>query len=100
VHGAFRYVSHDEDTGDKLYNREIHDALEGLVQDAGFDACLMTMLETADALRDSGSVMLGSEELEPGDGWSYDDFLHPLVADPGGTDAAGLGSLMVEGYRK
>ena len=44
--------------------------------------------------------MVGSEELEPGDGWSYDNFLQPLVADPEGTDAAGLGSLMVEGYRK
>lgn len=105
LHGAFRYVSHDEDTGDKLYNREIQDALAGLVRDAkidvvGFDACLMSMLETAYALRNSGSVMVGSEELEPGDGWSYDDFLHPLVSDPTGTDAAGLGSLMVGAYRK
>ena len=60
----------------------------------------MSMLETAYALRDSGSVMVSSEELEPGDGWSYDNFLQPLVADPAGTDAAGLGSLMVEAYRK
>ena len=57
LHGAFRYVSHDEDTGDKLYNREIQDALAGLAQNAkidviGFDACLMSMLETAYALRD------------------------------------------------
>jgi len=105
LHGAFRYVSHDEDTGDKLYNREIQDALAGLAQSAkidviGFDACLMSMLETAYALRDHGAVMVGSEELEPGDGWSYDNFLEPLVADPTGTDAAGLGSLIVEGYRK
>jgi len=105
LHGAFRYVSHDEDTGDKLYNREIQDALAGLAQNAkidviGFDACLMSMLETAYALRDHGAVMVGSEELEPGDGWSYDNFLEPLVADPTGTDAAGLGSLIVEGYRK
>ena len=105
LHGAVRYVSHDEDTGDKLYNREIQDTLAGLVKDAtidviGFDACLMSMLETAYALRDSGSVMVSSEELEPGDGWSYDNFLQPLVADPAGTDAAGLGSLMVEAYRK
>ncbi len=103
--GGYRYVSHDEDTGDKLYNREIQDALAGLAQTAkidviGFDACLMAMLETAYALRDAGTVMVGSEELEPGDGWSYDNFLQPLVADPEGTDAAGLGSLMVEGYRK
>ena len=103
--GGYRYVSHDEDTGDKLYNREIQDTLAGLVQTTkidviGFDACLMAMLETAYALRDAGTVMVGSEELEPGDGWSYDNFLQPLVADPEGTDAAGLGSLMVEGYRK
>ena len=76
LHGAVRYVSHDEDTGDKLYNREIQDTLAGLVKDAtidviGFDACLMSMLETAYALRDSGSVMVSSEELEPGDGWKW-----------------------------
>jgi Clostripain family len=105
LHGAFRYVSHDEDTGDKLYNREIQDALAGLAQDTkidviGFDACLMSMLETAYALRNRGAVMVGSEELEPGDGWSYDNFLEPLVADPAGTDAAGLGSLIVAAYRK
>lgn len=105
LHGAVRYVSHDEDTGDKLYNREIQDTLLALVADGkidviGFDACLMSMLETAYALRDSCSVMVGSEELEPGDGWSYDNFLQPLLADPAGTDAAGLGSLMVSGYRK
>ncbi len=104
LHGAVRYVSHDEDTGDKLYNREIQDVLAGLTTEApidviGFDACLMAMLETAYALRDVGSVLVASEELEPGDGWGYDLFLEPLVADPAGTDAARLGSLMVEGYR-
>src|SRR4029453_13218190 len=30
---AVRYVSHDEDTGDKLYNREIQDTLAGLTAD-------------------------------------------------------------------
>ncbi len=104
VHGAFRYVSHDEDTGDKLYNREIQDALAGLTADGpidliGFDACLMAMLETAYALRGLGSVMVGSEELEPGDGWCYDNFLRPLVADPAGFDAEALGRAMVAGYR-
>ena len=94
LHGAFRYVSHDEDTGDKLYNREIQDSLAGLAQNAkidviGFDACLMSMLETAYALRDRGAVMVGSEELEPGDGWSYDNFLENLVADRHRIDATG-----------
>ncbi len=104
LHGAFRYVSHDEDTGDKLFNREIQDALAGLTRDhpidvIGFDACLMSMIETAYALRHAGTVMVGSEELEPGDGWSYDNFLEPLVADPAKFDAAALGSAMVAGYK-
>jgi Clostripain family len=104
LHGAFKYVSHDEDTGDKLYNREIQDALASLTKDQpidviGFDACLMSMIETAYALRDAGTVMVGSEELEPGDGWSYDNFLKPLVADPEKMDAAALGSAMVAGYK-
>jgi Clostripain family len=104
LHGAFRYVSHDEDTGDKLYNREIQDALADLTKDdkidvIGFDACLMAMVETGYALRHAASVMVGSEELEPGDGWSYDNFLKPLVADPSAFDAAALGRQMVAGYR-
>ena len=103
IHGAVRYVSHDEDTGDKLYNREIQDALEALTAERridliGFDACLMGMLETAYAMRNAGSVMVASEELEPGDGWNYENFLRPLAADPAGVDATELGRLMVAGY--
>ena len=100
---AVRYVSHDEDTGDKLYNREIQDTLAGLTTDGpidviGFDACLMGMLETSYALRGCGTVMVGSEELEPGDGWDYTGFLRPLVADPASFDAAALGTQMVQAY--
>jgi hypothetical protein len=100
---AVRYVSHDEDTGDKLYNREIQDTLAALAAEApldvvGFDACLMGMLETAYALRGSGTVMVASEELEPGDGWDYAGFLKPLVADPAAFDGVALGTQMVRAY--
>jgi hypothetical protein len=100
---AVRYVSHDEDTGDKLYNREIQDTLAGLTADGpidviGFDACLMGMLETSYALRGCGTVMVASEELEPGDGWDYTGFLRPLVADPASFDGAALGAQMVRAY--
>ena len=57
----------------------------------GFDACLMAMLETAYALRDSGSVMVASEELEPGDGWSYDNFLRRLSPTPPAPTPPGWG---------
>lgn len=104
INGGFRYVSHDEDTGDKLYNREIQDALAGITRRRkldviSFDACLMAMLETGYALRGAGKVMVASEELEPGAGWNYARWLTPLVADPAGHDAEKLGQLMVSAYR-
>jgi hypothetical protein len=51
VGGAVRYVSTDDTDGDELYNREIQDSLHALLQGErldliGFDACLMSMVET------------------------------------------------------
>jgi len=51
----------------------------GLVDMVGFDACLMNMYEIANELsRNQVETMVGSEELEPGDGWPYDEFLEYL----------------------
>lgn len=103
VHGGFRYVSMDEDTGDKLFNREIQDglaeALDGRKLDLiAFDACLMGMLETAYALRHAAVAMAASEELEPGDGWDYQRWLAPLVAHPEDFDGPGLAKHVVKAY--
>ena len=38
---------------------------------AGFDACLMGALETAQMLSDDADIMVASEEIEPGAGWDY-----------------------------
>jgi hypothetical protein len=99
----FRSVSVDETDNDHLFNREIQDALEGLLgrerlDVIGFDACLMGMVETAYALRRTCRVMVGSEELEPGDGWDYSDWVAKLVADPT-IDSAALGKVVVESYK-
>jgi hypothetical protein len=104
VNGGIRYVSNDDDTGDKLYNREIQDVLAQMAKKKkldviGFDACLMAMIETGYALRDTGVVLVGSEELEPGAGWNYERWLRPLVNDPGAHDASDLGQLLVSAYR-
>lgn len=101
--GAIRYVSNDEDTGDKLYNRAIQDTLLDLLKGerldiVAFDACLMAMVETAYALRGVADVMVGSEELEPGTGWNYERWLEPLVDARGSLDAAALGKQMVKAY--
>src|SRR4051812_32324835 len=63
VRGAgFRSISSDDTNGgDKLYNKEVHDAVAGQGIDIiGFDACLMSMVETAYVLRDDAKVMVGS----------------------------------------
>jgi hypothetical protein len=103
-HAGHRYVSNDDDTGDKLYNRAIQDALTTLLRDQrldvlAFDACLMAMVETAYAFRGVADVMVGSEELEPGNGWNYTRWLQPLVDAKGKVDASELGRLLVRGMR-
>jgi hypothetical protein len=41
----------------------------------GHDACLMAMVEVAAEVSDDVQVMVGSEEVEPGEGWPYSTFL-------------------------
>lgn len=48
----------------------------------GFDACLMGTIETAYALEPCADYLLASEELEPGQGWSWTGFLSALEANP------------------
>lgn len=98
----FRSVSDDETSGDHLFNREIQDALEPLTVAApidviGFDACLMAMVETAYALRRVGTVMVASEELEPGPGWNYTRVIESLVNTPS-MDAEALGRAVVKAF--
>lgn len=47
----------------------------------GFDACLMSSWELAEALKPYSEYLLASEELEPGHGWDWSAF-DVAVADP------------------
>lgn len=99
VASTVKYISTDDTSNDFLYNREMQDSLAGHTFDVvGFDACLMAMVETAYAMRACGKVMVGSEELEPGTGWNYADWLNKLTSNPE-MDAADLGKVLVESYR-
>jgi len=96
---TFRSISLDDTNHDQLYNRKIQDSLNGANLDViGFDACLMSMVETTYAMRGVARVMVGSEELEPGTGWKYDDWLQALADNPS-KDAASLGALLVNSYK-
>lgn len=90
------------DTGSKTYldNQQFRRALEGIsrkVDILGCDACLMNMLEIAYEMRKTAATMVGSEQLEPGDGWPYASILQSLVAKP--TMAPNdLAKLIVKSY--
>ena len=58
------------------------DAIAVNIDIIGFDACLMGMVEVAYQLEGNADIILGSEELEPGDGWPYDTILTELVVTP------------------
>jgi hypothetical protein len=99
-----RTISEDETNySDKLYVREIQDSLEevfgthGGLDVIGFDACLMQMIETGYAMRNVAGVMVGSEELEPSEGWRYNGWLQALVDNPA-MDGPAIAKLMVEAY--
>jgi Clostripain family len=102
IPGGLRWCGLDEDTGDKLYNRAIQDAIADALGEArldvlGFDACLMGMLETAYGMRNVSKVLVASEELEPGDGWPYDAMLSALRDKPK-MDGKGVGRTVVQTY--
>ncbi len=103
--GGYRSVSFDEDSGNFLYNSDIEISLKKLLKAQkldvlGFDACLMAMLETAYAMRDVASVLVGSEELEPEAGWNYGDWLRKLNRNPAATDGKSLGKILIQSYQR
>ncbi len=63
----------------------------------GFDACLMASLENAHALYGYGKYLVGSEETEPGAGWSHDSYLHAMAQNPTMSPAA-IGEAIVDSF--
>ncbi len=84
-----RGIAYDDSAQDFLDNIEMKKVLASVkktlkekVDILGMDACMMSMAEVGYQLRDSVSLTVGSEEVEPGDGWPYDRILGKLVAKP------------------
>jgi hypothetical protein len=74
-----RAIAFDDSTGNNLDMKELSDALraagfsdsEKKIDILGFDACLMNMLEVGYEMSKHARFMVGSEELEPFEGWPY-----------------------------
>ena len=78
---------------DVMYLYELKQALadSGVhLETVVMDACLMSNLETAWAIKDSADWMVASEELVPGAGTAVDEWLQTLVNYPG-LDGRALG---------
>ncbi len=98
--GGWNTIAGDDSSGyDFLSANEVSNALASSsdLDLVGADACLMGMTEFAYQIRNSASVFVGSEELEPGDGWDYTRILSDLSANPQ-MDARALGSVIVDAY--
>ena len=63
----------------------------------GFDACLMATIDMAQSLSGVARYMVGSEELEPGNGWAYTGWVGALAKNPA-MNGAGLGKAICDSY--
>jgi hypothetical protein len=100
--GGLSGIAWDDSNGhDNLTLNELSGALSAGLPDTldifGSDACLMGMTEVAHQIRDYASIMVGSQELEPGDGWDYTAMLNSLTTTPT-MNASQLGTVMVNTY--
>ncbi len=96
---ATRGISYDDETGNHITTPQLGLAMKaiGKVDVYGSDACLMQMPEVNYEIKDYVDYIVGSEETEPGDGYTYNLLLGPLVAKPT-MDGAELGKLAVDAY--
>ena len=100
-----RAIASDDGTGHSLdtieLNRVLKRAHEGVLGRPldllGMDACLMSNLEVAYQGEPHVGAIVGSEELEPGDGWPYTRILRDLTAHPD-MDGRDLGRAIVRHY--
>ncbi|MDD2805766.1 MAG: clostripain-related cysteine peptidase [Elusimicrobiales bacterium] len=92
-------ISYDDETGNHITTPQLGLALKevGGVDVYGSDACLMQMPEVTYEIKNYTKYIVGSEETEPGDGYTYDLFVGPVVAKPT-MSAYELGKVAVDGY--
>ena len=82
-------IGNDDDAKDFLDNLELkkvlayaRKVLKRKIDLLGMDACLMNMLEVAYQAQNGSTVLAGSEETEPENGWPYDKVLSGLTEKP------------------
>jgi len=94
-----RGISYDEQSGNHINTPQLGLALKdiGKLDVFGTDACLMQMAEVDYEIKGYVDYIVGSEETEPGDGYTYNTFLGPVAAKPAMTPLE-LGKQAVNAY--
>ncbi|MCY3415083.1 MAG: hypothetical protein INQ03_25755 [Candidatus Heimdallarchaeota archaeon] len=101
-------VGVDETSGKrKLSLKAVREALEKSKQDTnqsldllGFDACHMAAASVIVEMEGLTKVMVGSEEVEPGDGWDYKSLFKEIGKTKGDLSERTLGGLIVDTFGK
>jgi hypothetical protein len=91
---------------DQLSLEELQDAIEASttfdetvkLDFIGFDACMMSAVETAYELRNLAIAMTGSMADEQLDGWNYTDLIASMDAASYPADGKALAKLVVQSY--
>ncbi|MBM3266060.1 MAG: hypothetical protein FJZ01_00290 [Candidatus Sericytochromatia bacterium] len=92
----------DDETGNHVTTAQFTDILKAAPKPfemTGMDACLMAHVEMAYQMQGYGKNLVASEELEPGLGWDYNEWLSALSANPS-ADGAAHGAMIVKGFHK
>lgn len=104
--GQDRAIATDDGTLHSLDTIELRNVMRAIHQDLGrpidllgMDACLMSNLEVCFEIREHVGIVVGSEELEPNEGWPYTEILSAMAANPR-MDARELGRIVVEEYAR
>ena len=79
--------------GDMLLTSEVATALKNTFTNTsasklewiGYDACIMNYLDNASVMADYANYLVGSQELENGEGWDYTGWVPTLYSSPTGT---------------
>lgn len=86
-----RAMLHDDTNGGVLTNREAYGVLKAAFSRSQYaapvdlifsDTCLNGMVEVLDQFKEFATVVIGSEDLEPGDGWEYYEWFRLMSAQP------------------
>ena len=104
--GSLGGICSDERTNNAISLNDLTEAFSSVYEKSpdnppfeiiGFDACLMATYDTASALYGFSRYMVGSEELEPGNGWNYTGWVGSLADNPA-MNGASLGKSICDTY--